>query len=492
MPNSRRKTKPSTPRECMELAIKLALKCEPEDDRIHPKVGVVVVKSGKIVSMAYRGETGGGDHGEYAALDKKFPDSLLAGSTVYTTLEPCTKRVHPKKISCTQRLKDRHVKRVVIGMLDPNPDIQGKGHTALAEAGIAVGTFKPDLTKQILDINRNFIRKYRTITAGDSNTSDSKTRTINDAGKTAINTKTSKNAKKVDLKTQISTPSIAPYLRYDLDKVYQKTNTIFWKRNLNRVSIDIFTHLVEIFGGLSQLASDKKKRGVSGESFIPKAFAWWMTLCGKVGVRSISRMLWTKFPFVCPYCYQCPHNQDDCSVNKANQRGPDWERLSKEGKTNIKKQPTTLGSWQRMFAEIYPVSQTETSYAPAFARLGEELGELAEAVRVFESQPGYFFSEAADVFAWLMRIQNLLDHKNQATKATRGKWLEKAFFTAYPGICLDCGDSSCSCAMILNKTIGRIAAEVPQQDRGTGADTNFMTPDQAKAFFQLRTLRKRS
>lgn len=492
MPSNGKKTKAVTPRECMELAIKLALNCKPEDDRTHPKVGVVVVKDGKIVSTAYRGETGAGDHGEYAALDKKFPDSPFSGSTVYTTLEPCTKRVHPKKISCTQRLKDRHVKRVVIGMLDPNPDIQGKGQMALTEAGIEIGTFKNDLTKQILDINRDFIRQYRIKTDSNMIKADLKSQTAYNEKKIDLKPQTSKKAKRINLEKRITAPNITPYLKYDLDAAYQQINAIFWKRNLSRIPMEIFTHLVEVFGGLSQLASDKKKHGVTGESFIPKAFAWWMTLCGKFGVGSVAQMIWTKFPSICPYCYQCPHNQDDCSVNKAKKQGPDWTRLSRESKIHIKKKPTTLGGWQRMFAEIYPVSQTETSYAPAFARLGEELGELAEAVRTFESQPGYFLSEATDVFAWLMRIQNLLDYRNEATKATRGQGLEKAFYTAYPGICLDCGKPNCSCPMILDKTIGRIAAEAPYQDNGSGNGTNFMTTEQAKAFFQPRTLKKRT
>jgi hypothetical protein len=45
------------------------------------------------------------------------------------------------------------------------------------------------------------------------------------------------------------------------------------------------------------------------------------------------------------------------------------------------------------------------------ARLYEELAELAEAVRVFPSVPGYFLSEASDVFAWLMKVQNIIDEK---------------------------------------------------------------------------------
>ena len=60
------------------------------------------------------------------------------------------------------------------------------------------------------------------------------------------------------------------------------------------------------------------------------------------------------------------------------------------------------GYW--MFGDIYPASQTE-DYKMTFARFTEELGELGEALRVSPVAPGYFLSEASDVFAWLMHLQ---------------------------------------------------------------------------------------
>jgi pyrimidine deaminase RibD-like protein len=112
-------------RPFQQMAIEEALKSVAEDDRPHPKVGAVVVKNGKLLSKAHRGENPT-SHAEYVALEQKLSDELTAGATVYTTLEPCTTRKHPK-IPCAQRLVDRKVARVVIGMLDPNPDIRGRG-----------------------------------------------------------------------------------------------------------------------------------------------------------------------------------------------------------------------------------------------------------------------------------------------------------------------------------------------------------------------------
>jgi pyrimidine deaminase RibD-like protein len=139
-----------------EMAIQEAQQSVAEDQRQHPKVGAVVVKDGKVVSKAHRGESPK-CHAEYIALEGKLPDDLVAGATVYTTLEPCTTRNHPK-IPCARRLIDRKVSRVVIGMLDPNPEIRGMGIQLLNDAGIETQLFPRNLTNQIEELNREFIR----------------------------------------------------------------------------------------------------------------------------------------------------------------------------------------------------------------------------------------------------------------------------------------------------------------------------------------------
>ncbi|HEY7154194.1 MAG TPA: deaminase [Gemmataceae bacterium] len=158
----------SNDREFMELAIKEARKCVGEVGRANPKVGAVVVKNGKLMASAYRGEQGVGEHAEYTALEKKLSEEVVAGATVYTTLEPCTTRNHPK-VPCASRLIERRVKRVVIGMLDPNPAICGKGERLLRDHGIVVDRFPRELIVELEELNRDFTRAQKQTISGTQN-----------------------------------------------------------------------------------------------------------------------------------------------------------------------------------------------------------------------------------------------------------------------------------------------------------------------------------
>lgn len=140
----------------MRLAIEEARESRHKLKRIHPEVGAVAVRDGKLLASAHHGEKKPCDHAEYTLLEKKLPRETLADCTFYTTLEPCVKRNHPKA-PCATRLVKRKVRRVVIGMLDPNQEITGKGILQLRKAGIAVDLFPRDLMAQLEELNWNFI-----------------------------------------------------------------------------------------------------------------------------------------------------------------------------------------------------------------------------------------------------------------------------------------------------------------------------------------------
>ena len=144
-----------TTRQLQERAIDLARQSKAEsDDRVHPRVGAVIVRSDNIIAEAYRGQHTPGNHAEQEAI-KSLRDEDLAGSTVYTTLEPCVIRGH--QMPCSQRLIDSRVREVFIGILDPNPDIRGQGEWKLEERGIIVRKFEPDFVEKIREMNQEFI-----------------------------------------------------------------------------------------------------------------------------------------------------------------------------------------------------------------------------------------------------------------------------------------------------------------------------------------------
>lgn len=86
-------------------------------------------------------------------LLEKVLEGHARPTDVYTTLEPCTSRSHPK-VPCAIRLTERKVARVVIGMLDPDVRIRGSGMWTLRQAGIAIGLFPHDLMAEISALRR--------------------------------------------------------------------------------------------------------------------------------------------------------------------------------------------------------------------------------------------------------------------------------------------------------------------------------------------------
>lgn len=158
-PNATNESGVMNDRDHMLNAIELSRQCESEEGKISPNVGAVMVRDGKVLGHAHRGELGPGEHAEFTLLERKLADQTLAGATLYTTLEPCTERGEGK-ISCAKRIIERRIAKVFIGTLDPNNEICGRGELELRSAGIDIGRFDSDLMPVIEELNRDFIRQH--------------------------------------------------------------------------------------------------------------------------------------------------------------------------------------------------------------------------------------------------------------------------------------------------------------------------------------------
>lgn len=101
----------------------------------NPLVGAVIVRDGRIIGQGWHARCGG-LHAERAALSDCREDP--AGATLYVTLEPCchTGRQPP----CTEAILAAGIRRVVVGSMDPNPLVAGRGAEILRSHGVEVET----------------------------------------------------------------------------------------------------------------------------------------------------------------------------------------------------------------------------------------------------------------------------------------------------------------------------------------------------------------
>lgn len=121
----------------------------------NPCVGAVVVKDGRLIAKGYHRKAGT-PHAEVHALNAA--GKKARGATIYVTLEPCnhTGRTPP----CTQAILASGIRRVVVGMLDPNPLVAGGGCKMLADNGLAVE--HGVLADQCRELNRPFCKHITT------------------------------------------------------------------------------------------------------------------------------------------------------------------------------------------------------------------------------------------------------------------------------------------------------------------------------------------
>ncbi len=117
-------------KEYLRRALKLARKGLGKTSP-NPVVGAVIVKEDRIIGQGYHHQFGG-NHAEVNAFQSASESTN--GATLYVTLEPCC--YHGKTPPCVDAIIRNKIGRVVIGTLDPNPRVNGKGVEILKRHGI--------------------------------------------------------------------------------------------------------------------------------------------------------------------------------------------------------------------------------------------------------------------------------------------------------------------------------------------------------------------
>lgn len=118
--------------QMMSRAIQLARKGF-YTTRPNPSVGCVIVKDKHIIGEGYH-QKAGEPHAEVHAL--AMAGERARGATAYVTLEPCSH--YGRTPPCALALINIGVKRVVVAVEDPNPQVAGRGIQMLRDAGITV------------------------------------------------------------------------------------------------------------------------------------------------------------------------------------------------------------------------------------------------------------------------------------------------------------------------------------------------------------------
>lgn len=137
-------------RRCVEIARKAIGNTSP-----NPMVGCVIVKDGKIVGEGFHPKAGQPRAEVFALRDA---GDLAEHATAYVSLEPCNH--YGRTPPCTEALIRAKVKKVVVGMVDPNPIVASKGLDRLRDAGIDVIVgVEEELCKKL---NEDYIRQMLT------------------------------------------------------------------------------------------------------------------------------------------------------------------------------------------------------------------------------------------------------------------------------------------------------------------------------------------
>lgn len=122
----------------------------------NPMVGCVIVHNGLIIGEGYHRKYGEA-HAEVNAVRSVKNRSLLAESTMYVTLEPCSH--FGKTPPCADLIVDLGIPRVVVGSMDPNEKVAGRGMEKLKAAGceLVAGLMEEECNR----MNRRFLTFHK-------------------------------------------------------------------------------------------------------------------------------------------------------------------------------------------------------------------------------------------------------------------------------------------------------------------------------------------
>ena len=121
----------------------------------NPLVGAVIVKENRIIAEGYHKQYGG-LHAERNAMNQC--KESLEGAKMYVTLEPCCH--YGKTSPCTKAIIESGIKKVMIGVKDPNQKVSGKGIQVLKEHGIEVETGILEKECQQQNVNKRSFSSY--------------------------------------------------------------------------------------------------------------------------------------------------------------------------------------------------------------------------------------------------------------------------------------------------------------------------------------------
>ncbi len=392
----------------MRLAIDEAKKSKPEDNRLHPKVGALVVQDGELIAAAYRGEIAG-SHAEYVVLEKKLTGRGLANATLFTTLEPCSARNHPK-IPCAQRIINRGITRVVIGTLDPNPDICGRGVRMLSKHRVKVEFFPTEMGSELEALNKHFNDIQEELAKERSQSA--KTQTIRD---------------------------FQEYL-----------HALYGDVNEGHSLEYIYGYLSRTTGYLAQRVAS---RSCTEDAFV-QPLSWLFALASKLRIDVQDEFL-SQYPLCCSHCLGSPCICSETGKRPRPVSSPYWSALylmsAKQKQEEIESRKNyakakgniSLDSAADEIAKIYPQNQVIWSYAGAWrhmVKLFEEVSEIHEALADYirgDKPVKAVANEIADVFAWIVgawHIEFPLISLDEACSCY--------FFTGCPA----CSQDTCTCA----------------------------------------------